>query len=65
MASFSWEMVASVWVIPLSSCERVTNPRTSWGRREMVVDSGRRVPDSVSASKSGRSCQVRWRAFLA
>jgi len=29
------------------------------------VDSGRRVPHSVSASKSGRSCEVRRRAFLA
>jgi len=65
MASFSWEMVASFWVTPLGSCETVTSPLTCWARRQMLVDSGRRVPHSVSGSKSGRSCVVRRLAFLA
>jgi len=65
MASFSWEMVVRVWVNPLNACETVTSPLTSWARREMVVDSGRRGPESVFASKSGRSCEVWRRAFLA
>jgi len=65
MASFSWEMVVSVWVTPLSSCKMVISPLTSLARSEMVVDSGRRVPDIVSASKSNRSCGVRRRVILA
>jgi len=63
--SFSSDMVASALVTPLSSCETVTTPWTSWERRTMVVDSMGRVPACVSELKSGRSWALRWRALLA
>ena len=64
MASFSWAMVVSVWVTTLRSCETVTSPLTSGARRVMLVDSGRSVPDSVSASRAGRFCVATQRVFL-
>jgi len=63
--SFSWEMVATAWVTPLSSCETVTRPWTSWERRVIMVDSEGMVLDTVSGLKSGRSWVLRGRALLA
>ena len=50
--SFSSEMVATAWVTPLSSCDMVTRPCTSWERRTIVMDSIGRVPACASGLRS-------------
>ena len=54
-ASFSAEIVVSLWVTPNNWCEMVTKPLISWDRRVMTVDSEGVVPDQVYGLKSGRS----------
>jgi len=63
--SFSSEMVATAWVTPLSSCETVTRPSTSWERRTIVMDSIESVPACASGLRSGKSWLLSLRALLA
>jgi len=63
--SLSSEMVASVWVTRLSSCETVTRPWTSEERRVVTGDSDVIVPASVSGLKPWRSGVLRRRTLLA
>ena len=63
-ASFSSVMDSSFWVTPESSCDMVTSPLTSWGRRVRVAVSDGISPDRVSCEKSGRSLGFRRREAL-
>jgi len=63
--SFFSEMVATAWFTPLSSCETVTRPWTSWERRTIVIDSMGRVQACASVLRSGKSWLPSLRTDLA
>jgi len=62
--SFSSEMVATAWVTPLSSCETVTWPWTSWERKPIGMDLMGRVRACASRLRSGNSWLLSERALL-